>query len=92
MYWSWVTNKQINELAGIEAVSSGMLILGWFCFPVLWYNWYKWDNAMQDIAQRYNIRYSANFILWIILTVITGVGSFVMMFQIQDALNKAYGG
>ena len=90
LYWQWVTNKQINELAGAEVVGSGMLILGWFCFPVMWYNWYKWDQALQDVGQRYNIRYSSNFILWIILTVVAGFGSFVMMFQVQEALNNAY--
>ena len=92
LYWSWVTNKQINDLAGREVVGSGMLVLGWFCFPVLWYNWYKWDQGLQDIGQRYNIRYSSNFILWIILTVIVGFGTFIMTFQVQDTLNRAYGG
>ena len=92
LYWYWITNKQINELAGTEVVSSGMLVLGWFCFPVAWFNWYKWDQALQDIGYRHNIRYSANFILWIILTIFVGVGGFIMMFQIQDAFNRVYGG
>ena len=92
LYWMWVTNKQINEISGYEMVSSGMLVLGWFCFPVMWYNWYKWDNSLVDISKRYNITYSSNFILWLILTIFVGVGSFIMMFQIQDMLNRLYGG
>lgn len=91
LYWLWVTHKQINELAGSEVVGDGMLILGWFCFPILWYDWYKWDLSLQDITPKYNVRYSANFILWVILTVIAGVGSLVMMFQVQEALNGVYG-
>ena len=92
LYWTWVTHKQINELAGREVVSSGMVILSWFCFPVTWYNWYKWDQGLQDIGDRYNVRYSANFVLWIILTVFVGIGTFIMTFQVQDALNRVYGG
>ena len=92
LYWQWVTHKQINELSGVEIIGSGMLVLGWFCFPVLWYNWYKWDLTLQDLAQRYNVSYSNNFILWIILTFVGGVGNIVMMFQVQEALNGMYGG
>ena len=91
LYWSWVTHKQINDLAGMEVVSAGMVVLGWFCFPVLWYNWYKWDNALQSIGPRYNVRYSSNFFLWILLTVVVGVGMFIMTFQVQDTLNTVYG-
>ena len=91
-YWDWITKNQINDLAGKEVLSSGMLILGWFCFPIMWYNWYKWDQGMQDIGDRYNIRYNSNFVLWIILTIFVSFGTFVMTFQVQDALNKVYGG
>ena len=90
LYWLWVTNQQINELTGTEIVGSGMLILGWFCFPVLWYDWYKWDYVLQDIGQQYNVRYGNNFILWLILCFVGGVGSIVMMFQVQDVLNRVY--
>ena len=92
LYWEWVTKDQINRLADKEVVGSGLLILSWFCFPLRLYVWYKWDLSIQDIAQQYNVRYSSNFILWIILAVLAGVGYFVMLFQIQDTLNKVYGG
>ena len=91
LYWDWVTKDQINSLADRETIGAGMLILGWFCFPVLFYVWYKWDEGLQDIAQKFNVRYSSNFVLWIILAFLTGVGRLVLMFQIQDTLNKIYG-
>ena len=91
LYWQWVTNQQINALIGKEDVSGGMLVLGWFCFPVLWYTWYKWDKSLQDIAEQNKARYSSNFLLWIILTVVAGLGFIVSMFQIQDTLNTVYG-
>ena len=92
LYWEWVTKDQINRLADKEDVGSGLLILSWFCAPIRFYVWYKWDLSIQDITQKYNVRYSSNFILWIILAVIAGFGYFVMLFQIQDTLNKIYGG
>jgi len=90
LYWYWVTNQQINELLGREDIGAGVLILGWFCLPVAWYNWYKWDKSLVEISQNYGVPYSSNFILWIILSVVAGVGSLVMMFQIQDTLNSVY--
>ena len=91
LYWDWITNKQINALAGREVISSGMVVLGWFCAPVMWYIWYKWDLGLQDIARMYNKNYSSNFVLWLILLIVAGVGNFVMLFQVQDTLNRVYG-
>ena len=90
LYWQWVTNQQINDLLGKQDVGGGMLILGWFCFPVLWYTWYKWDKSLLDVAERAKVRYSSNFILWIVLTIAVGLGFLVSMFQIQDTLNSIY--
>ena len=91
-YWDWITKDQINRLANKEIISTGLLILSWLCFPVMFYVWYKWDLAMQDITQQYNVRYNSNFILWIVLTFVAGVGNFVMIFQLQETLNSVYGG
>jgi hypothetical protein len=91
LYWSWVTNQQINAELGREDVGVGILILGWFCAPVMWYVWYKWDTSLVGISQGRNINYNSNFILWIILSVLAGVGYLVMLFQIQDTLNRVYG-
>jgi len=91
LYWLWVTHKQINDLAGAEVVGSGMIILGWFCTPVLWYDWYKWDLELQSIASRRYLPYSSNFILWLLLSIFVGVGSMIMIFQVQDLLNRVYG-
>jgi hypothetical protein len=90
LYWFWVTNKQINEILGREDVGDGILVLGWFCAPVAWYNWYKWDKSLVEITAVNNVSYSSNFILWIILSIFAGVGSIIMMFQIQDTLNTLY--
>jgi hypothetical protein len=90
LYWIYVTNKQINQLLGREDVGDGMVILSWFCGPVLWYIWYKWDKSLIDVSLQNNKNYKANFILWIVLHVLAGVGLFVCMFQVQDLLNSIY--
>ena len=90
LYWQWVTNKQINDLLGREAVGDGTLILGWFCPPLQWYNWYKWDQSLQEIAADSGHTYSSNFILWVVLSVLAGLGYIVSMFQIQETLNILY--
>ena len=92
LYWYWVTNRQINDLLRREVVGAGMLILGWFCAPVAWYNWYKWDLALQESGRENNIVYNTNFILWIILSVFVGIGGMIMIVQVQDMLNRSYGG
>jgi hypothetical protein len=98
LYWSWVTNEEIKRLSGnTEEVSTPMLIVGWFCGFVLWYNWYKWDKSLQYVS---NVRaqqnptaapYNSNFILWIICTIIAGVGILISSFQIQDYINDVNG-
>jgi hypothetical protein len=91
LYWVWETNKQLNALLGREDVGAGILILSWFCLPVSWYIWYRWDKSLMEITEGTRARYSSNFILWIILSVVAGVGTLVMSFQIQDTLNSVYG-
>jgi magnesium-transporting ATPase (P-type) len=90
LYWTWVTSKQINQLAGKEIASGGLLILSWFCLPVSFYIWYKWDKALQDIGAQYGVRYSSNFVLWVALSFLGGIGSIFMLFQVQDTLNDIY--
>ncbi|MDR3278234.1 MAG: DUF4234 domain-containing protein [Oscillospiraceae bacterium] len=90
LYWAWVTNKQINELLGAEAVGGGLMVLSFFCWPVSWYVWYKWDKSLLEITEGTRARYSSNFILWVILSVLGGLGTLVMSFQIQDTLNSIY--
>ncbi|MDR0943687.1 MAG: DUF4234 domain-containing protein [Ruminococcus sp.] len=92
MYWSWQTNEEIKRLSGsVEEVSTAMLILGWFCGPLAWYNWYKWDKSLQSVSQSSTESYNTNFIIWIVLSIFVGVGLFMMQYQVQDYINRANG-
>jgi hypothetical protein len=91
IYWTYVTNQQINELLGAEDVSPALSIVGCFCWPVLWYVWYKWDKSLLTITEGTNARYNSNFVLWVVLSIV-GFGHFVTEFQVQDTLNSIYEG
>lgn len=90
IYWVWVTSRDINYALGKEIVSPGIVVLSYFCGFVAWYVWYKWDKGLVELGDRTGIRYANNFILWIVLSVLAGVGSLVMMFQVQDTLNETW--
>lgn len=88
LYWLWVTNAEINRICGNESVGGGTVIISYFCGLVGWYIWYKWDISLQEVTQDRRVVYNSNFLLWLILSVIAGAGAFVMMFQVQDTLNR----
>jgi hypothetical protein len=91
LYWVWVTNAELNRLAGRENVGGGMVILSYFCGFVGWYIWYKWDKSLIEMTRERQVTYSnSNFILWLVLTFL-GIGPWIMMFQVQDTINSLNG-
>jgi hypothetical protein len=92
IYWSYQTNEEIKRLSGnVEEISTAMIILGCLCAPLGWYNWYKWDKSLQSVAQTSTETYSTNFIIWIVLSILAGVGVLMMEYQVQDYINRANG-
>jgi hypothetical protein len=90
LYWIYVTNKQINRLIERTDVGDGLIICSWLCGFVLFYVWYKWDKSLVDISLNYNKSYRSNFIIWIILQLLAGLGMLICMYQVQDFLNSVY--
>jgi heme/copper-type cytochrome/quinol oxidase subunit 4 len=92
IYWAYQTNEEIKRLSGnVEEVSTAMVILGCLCGPLGWFNWYKWDKALQSTTAASGQTYETNFILWVVLTIAAGVGLFMMEYQVQDYINRANG-
>ena len=91
-YFLWLqyaTTKEINSALGREELSPVIAIIGWFCWPVLLYHYYKVDLALQELDRAHGKPASdSKFILWLILTVVCGIGSFIYIYQTQDALNS----
>jgi hypothetical protein len=92
LYWMWQVKKDINGLLGREEISTGLWIAGLF-IPLIWlYLWYKIDLGLKnEICKQKGVTYGDNnFIIWLVCALVAGVGSFIAMFQIQEALNAVW--
>ncbi len=88
IYWLYVTSKEINDALGREEINTALVILGFFCFPVMIYVMYKLGNAIDELAGRRFIQTQSSFILWLILCLLFGVGIYIMEYQVQSDLNN----
>ncbi|MDR0965742.1 MAG: DUF4234 domain-containing protein [Myxococcales bacterium] len=89
IYWLYKTMLQMNELTGKETINPMlMLILSICCPPVMLYVLYVMDQTLVAEAPKRGVQWQSNFVLWIILSLLAGVGSFVACFQVQTALNQ----
>jgi hypothetical protein len=92
LYWHYVIGKEINDVLGKDAVNPILVFVSIICFPVMYYYMYTIDKAMVEIAEQKNRAYSSNFALWIICSILAGVGLYIEMFQVQTTLNEVYTG
>ena len=90
LYWHYVVGQEINAALGREAVKPMYVFLAILCFPVLYYYMYTVDKAMLELAAQRGKNYNSNFVLWIICSVLAGVGVYIEMFQVQDTLNDIW--
>ena len=88
IYWLYVTSKEINDALGREEINTVLVILGFFCFPVMIYVMYKLGNAIDELAGRSLMQSQSSFILWLILSLLFGVGIYIMEYQVQSDLNN----
>ena len=90
-YWLYVTTQDINNALGEERINTVMmLVLSILCAPVLFYWLYQIDKALVDISAKDGVAYSESFIIWLILSLVAGVGSIIAEFQIQTAMNNIW--
>ncbi|MDR2525757.1 MAG: DUF4234 domain-containing protein [Oscillospiraceae bacterium] len=89
-YWLYKTGEEVNQVLQKEAVKTNLAWVGIICFPVGLYYLYQLDLALQEMAGTRGVQYQSNFVLWIILFLLSGVGAFVAEFQIQTFLNTCW--
>jgi magnesium-transporting ATPase (P-type) len=90
-YWYYVVMEDINNASGEQRINSTtLLILSILCFPLAWVLLYKVDNNLARLARENGTFYKGNFILWLLLTFVFGVGTIVAMFQICGGLNEIW--
>ncbi len=91
IYWLYMVSKEINDALGEERLNFLLyFLLGLFCFPLYLYGIYKLDQAVVELQTRTGLVGKSNFILWIILYFVGGVGSIIMQYQTQEALNEIW--
>ena len=89
-YWFYLVTKEINDALGEQRISFALyFLLGILCFPLIFVGMYKIDEALMELQTRVGLPAKSNFILWIILSFF-GVGSFIMEYQVQEALNQLW--
>ena len=90
-YWLYVTMEDLNQALGERRINSGGLLLGSIlCFPIVLVALYQIDKNMLTLAREEGTYYNENFILWIVLSLLTGVGTFVAYYQVTEALNLVW--
>ncbi len=91
LYWFYLVSKEINAALGEERIQFVLYFLvGILCFPLIFVGMYKIDDALVELQSRVGIQGKSNFVLWIILSFLGGVGTYVMEYQVQEALNEVW--
>ncbi len=91
IYWYYLVSKEINAALGEERINFVLYFLvGILCFPLIFVGMYKIDEAVVELQTRAGLPSKSNFILWIILSFIGGVGGIIMQYQVQEALNELW--
>ena len=90
-FWYYTIMEDINRANGEQRISStGLLIGSIFCPPLIWVVLYKVDKELALLSQESGTHYKENFIMWLLLTFLCGIGSFVAVFQICGAYNDIW--
>ena len=91
LYWLYVAMEDMNKVMNRDYLSSGLfLILSIVCPPFIYYVLYKADQGLVEVCEQEGVRYKENFILWLLLTLLLGIGVLVAMVQITDAFNNLW--
>lgn len=91
LYWFYTMMQDMNGALGEERIQSTLfLVLSIVCAPVIWYVMYQLDKGTMEACAKEGVEYKENFILWLLLSFVLGVGTFVCIYQLQSAYNKIW--
>jgi len=90
-YWYYVIMEDINRASGEQRINSTLFLLGCiFCPPVAWIMLYQIDKNLARLARENGTEYTENFVLWLLLTFICGIGGIIAIFQITNGFNAIW--
>lgn len=88
LYWYYTIMNDTNKILQKKYLHSSLqVLLLILCPPIIWYVLYKVDKGLVEAYQQTGAKYTENFILWLLLSMLLGVGIFVAMVQITSAFN-----
>ena len=87
-YFYYIVGQAVNKELNREAVNPILVWLGYVtCGITTLIFLYRLDQELIDLGRSKNIRWNSNFILWIVLTYIAGIGHYIALWQIQSFVN-----
>lgn len=90
-FWYYTIMNDLNKASNKEVINPALfLVLSIFCAPVLYYVMFTVDKNLEILGQAEGTGYKSNFILWLVLTLVAGLGTLVAMFQITNAFNELW--
>ena len=91
LYWYYQVMEDINRASGEMRINSvGWLIGSIVCFPLFWVVLYKVDRELARLSAEEGVYYKENFILWLLLSILMGIGPIVAVFQICGGYNQIW--
>jgi len=92
LYWRYVMSKEINAKLGREVISPTSVILMYFCFPITYLHFFEMDKALLELYKKLDKQYISSFALWVVTSILGGVGGIIELIQVQSLLNDAADG
>jgi hypothetical protein len=81
----------LNKSLGEERMNTVLfMVISILCPPLFWFILYKVDQGLGELSQREGIQYKENFVLWLLLTFVFGIGSLIAIWQITNAFNAVW--
>jgi hypothetical protein len=90
-YWLYTTMNDLNKMAGREVINPGtFILLSIFCAPVVYYVFYTVDKSLAEVSYYEGTHYKENFIMWLILAMLCGIGLLIGMHNITEGFNAIW--
>lgn len=89
--WMYSVAQEINMVLGDqEATKPSYAIWGILCFVMSFILMSQIDAAMVEIDRRRGIPSESKFLLWVLLSLLAGIGVYFMQHNVQSRLNALY--
>ena len=90
-WWYYQVMEDINRASGeLRIKSVGLLLGSIFCPFVVYYMLYTIDKNLSRLAHENGTYYKENFLFWLLMTLLCGVGTLIADFQICNGFNEIW--